>query len=120
MYEVYDGLTPEEKAKITDLRACIGVLSHQIAEATRELMELQAQICEVLLALYKIGDYVLAEVSVGKGKQWTKCLIELEAGHIYLRPVRKDGELSGKHFIFTPSTTGNLVKYSGYFKPVEE
>ena len=88
----------------------------KISNLNAERTALQEEALSIDIAPFKIGDYALAEVSSGRSKKWQKCLLECESGYLYVRPVKEDGELSGRHFSLIP-VSGH--KYSEYLKEVK-
>lgn len=77
---------------------------------------LQRELLEHNIKPFKIGDYALAKVPSGKSMKEQKCLLECEHGILYVRPVKADGELSGRHFSLTPC--GNYT-YADCLKEVK-
>lgn len=98
------------------LKADIESITAEIAkmEETREV--LKTTLLELEIKPFKIGDYALAKIPSGRSVKEQKCLLECESGILYLRPVKSDGELSGRHFSLIP-TSGH--KYSEYLKEVK-
>lgn len=80
---------------ISNTEEAIEKLQAKKTDMERELLELE-------IKPFKIGDYALAKVPSGKTMKEQKCLLECEHGTLYVRPVKADGELSGRHFILTP------------------
>ena len=103
----------ERKAEIKNLLKEIEV---KISNLQDEKIALQEELLSIDIAPFKVGDYVLAEVSSGRTKKWQKCLIECESGFLYVRPVKEDGELSGRHFSIIPF---GEQKYSDFLKEVK-
>lgn len=87
-----------------------------ILNLQNEKTTLQEEALSIDIAPFKIGDYALAEVSSGRSKKWQKCLLECESGYLYVRPVKEDGELSGRHFSIIPF---GEQKYSDFLKEVK-
>lgn len=77
---------------------------------------LEKDLLELEIAPFKIGDYALVKVPSGKSHKEQKCLLECgEYGTLYVRPVKADGELSGRHFSLIPINKN----YSDYLKEVK-
>lgn len=98
--------TPEKKVATDEKR--VAELEKEIADISsniKGLFELRTKKKEELLSIkiapYKIGGYALAEVPSGKTIKEQKCLLECVEGELYLRPVKDNVELSGRHFICT-------------------
>ena len=100
------------KAEISNLLKEIEV---NIIKLNNERKALQEELLSIDITPFKIGDYVLAEVSSGRSKKWQKCLLECESGYLYVRPVKENGELSGRHFSIIPF---GEQKYSDFLKEV--
>ena len=83
-----------EKQLLNDIRGIDEDI--KLLESKRE--ELEKDLLELRIKPFKVGEYVLAEVNSGRSKKEQKCLLECERGILYLRPVKPDGELSGRHF----------------------
>lgn len=107
----------EKTGRIEEIKNLISSIDKQVTSLLVEKEELQKELLEISIKPFKIGDYCMAEVNAGKTKKVQKCLLENEGGILYLRPVKNDGELSGRHFSLTP-ICGKT--YSDYLKPVEE
>lgn len=107
-----------KEEKIIKLIDEISGINKQIFDLQVEREEKKNTILAIKLAPYKIGDYVVAEVPSGRGtRKSQKCLLECEDGTLYLRPVKADGNLSGRRFSLIP--VGGK-SYSDYFKEVKE
>lgn len=76
-------------------------LKVQALELNEQLKSVNAEITELKIAPFKNGQKVLCEIHVGRGKKWQECVIEIEENFVYVRPYRKDGELSGMRFRVT-------------------
>ena len=64
----------------------------------------------------EVQKEMLESIPSGRSTKEQKCLLECENGTLYLRPVNKDGELSGRHFSCTPVNK----EYSEVLKRVRE
>ena len=106
--------TPKED--IVSLREQLQNTEHRISALEGQKRVLKDKILSLEIAPVKIGDYVIATVPSGRTSKEQKCLLESDNGILYLRPVTKSGELSGRRFSFTPVTQS----YQDYLKPVEE
>lgn len=106
----------------------VSMLDTKIKETKGEIKDLENRLealykerLELLIAPYKLGDHVLAEVPCGAGRRVTECLLENgltgeSTGTLYLRPFKTDGELSERRFSLIP--VGDK-KYKDYFEPVK-
>lgn len=106
-----------QEDKVQELLAKISEIGVEIYNKYAEKNALEKELLELKIAPFKLGDYVMAEVSAGKTKKLQKCLLENDGGILYVRPVKADGELSNRHFSVIP--VGNKT-YSDILKPVEE
>lgn len=88
----------------------------QIKELNSEYRILEEELLSIQIAPFKLGGYALAEISSGRSKKWQKCLLECENGFLYVRPIKEDGVLSGRHFSIIPC--GDQT-YSEFLKEVE-
>lgn len=80
-------------------------LDMQIANLKQQRANLQKEILNLEIEPFRIGGYCMAEVKIGRSKKNRKCLIEADDGFLYLRPIKKDGELSEQRFLcFRPDT----------------
>ena len=106
----------EEQEKVMELlnKKCSDI-DTQIFQLQQEKLKLQEEILEIKIAPFKIGDYAYADIPSGRSVKNQKCLLECENGILYLRPVTKNGDLSGRHFSCTPITKS----YSEVLKKVE-
>ena len=96
--------------EIDNLKTDISTLINLKEQKKRELLELQ-------IKPFKIGGYAIAEIPSGRNRKEQKCLIECECGILYVRPVKEDGSLSGRHFSIYPLRDKT---YADYLKEVEE
>lgn len=74
---------------------------------------LQEEALNIHIAPFKVGEYAIVEVPVGRAKKEKKCLLECEGRLLYVRPVNEDGSLSGRHFLIFPHgerTYADLLK----------
>ena len=90
-------------------------INSEISKLHAKRIELERELLELEIKPFKIGDYALAEVPCGKSKKWQKCLLECENGILYVRPVKENGELSGRHF----SLLSLSRPYSDFLKEVK-
>lgn len=110
----------EDNKENTELKEKIGNLCDEINRKCVEMKKLLVEYANSLISPCKIGEYVSAEVPSGKSKKWTKCLLELNmnsdtTASVYVRPIKNDGELSGRHFevLFISGTS-----YSSLYIPI--
>lgn len=106
---------PEEQEKVMELLNKCSEIDTQIFQLQQEKIKLQEEILEIKIAPFKIGDYAYADIPSGRSVKNQKCLLECENGTLYLRPVTKNGELSGRHF----SCVSITKPYSELLKKVE-
>ena len=106
---------PREQKKVMELLNKCSEIDTQIFQLHQKKIKLQEEILEIKIAPFKIGDYAYADIPSGRSVKNQKCLLECENGTLYLRPVTKNGELSGRHFSCTPITKS----YSEVLKKVE-
>lgn len=104
------------KNEIASLREQLYDIDCRISALEGQKKAVKDKILSLEIAPFKIGDYVIATVPSGRTAKEQKCLLECEQGILYLRPVTKSGELSGRRFSFTPIKQS----YQEYLKPVEE
>lgn len=86
---------------ISQINAKMKKLSAKREELRKDLLSLD-------ITPFKLGDYALVEITVGRNKEWKKCLLEYYGGMLYARPVKEDGSLSARHYSvlsFTKSYT---------------
>lgn len=105
------------ESRVEELKLQIRINREKIASLEGENIELRRELLDLQIAPFKIGGYAMAEVCAGKSKKVQKCLLECELGTLYIRPIKNNGELSGRHFSICP--VGDQ-KYSDFLKPVEE
>ena len=106
---------PKTEDRFLELMSKCTDIDQKIFQLQQEKIKVQEEMLEIRIAPFKIGDYALANIPSGRSTKEQKCLIECENGILYLRPVNKDGELSGRHFSCTPITKS----YSEVLKKVE-
>lgn len=106
---------PEEQEKVMELLNKCSEIDTQIFQLQQEKIKLQEEILEIKIAPFKIGDYAYADIPSGRSVKNQKCLLECGNGTLYLRPVTKNGELSGRHF----SCVSITKPYSELLKKVE-
>lgn len=102
---------------ISTIEEKISKNNSQIRVLQEENKDLYKKLLEEKIKPFKIGGYAMAEVVAGKSRKVQKCLLECEFGSLYVRPVKENGELSGRHFSMCPMPGKT---YSDYLKPVEE
>ena len=88
----------------------------RISKLQEENVVLKNNLLELSISPFKLGSYALVEVNKGKSVQKCKCLLESEDDVLYARPLKNDGELSGRHFIV--GNYNNDLK--SLLRPVEE
>ena len=108
---------PETEDKFLSLMKKCTDIDMQICKLQDEKVEIQKEMLEIKIEPFKVGDYAYADIPSGRSKKRQKCLLECESGVLYLRPVNKDGELSGRHFSCTPLPGKS---YSDLLQKVEE
>ena len=109
-------VNPKTEDKFLKLMSRITDIDQKIHELQEEKSAIRKEMLEIKIAPFKIGDYAMADIPSGRGVKNQKCLLECEDGFLYLRPVNKDGQLSGRHFSCCPVTKS----YSEVLKKVEE
>lgn len=100
----------DNRKRISELWDSISNIDSTIIKLQEQKKNLQEEMLSIEIAPFKIGGYALAEVCSGRRKKEQKCLLECEEGILFLRPIKPDGELSGRHFILTP-TDGDYSKF---------
>lgn len=101
---------------VEQLEADIRGIDVKMGILQREKEIKQVQLLEMKIKPFKIGGYALAKVPSGKSIKEQKCLLECEHGILYVRPVKPDGELSGRHFSLIP---GANYTYADCLKEVK-
>lgn len=113
-------------SKKTDKR--LSNIDTKIKETKGEMSDLENRLealykerLELLIAPYKLGDHVLAEVPCGAHRKVTECILENgltsdSIGILYLRPIKADGEPSGRRFSMLPV---GEKSYKDFFEPVK-
>lgn len=99
------------------IRGDINKINKEIGELMKKRTELRKDLLNLDIAPFKLGDFALVEITVGRNKVWKKCLLEYDDGMLYARPVKEDGPLSKKHYSVYPFYHKT---YSDYLKEVEE
>lgn len=93
---------PHDEDKFLELMKEVTDIDQKIYALQQRKEEVQREMLEIKLRPFKIGQTVLADIPSGRSRKLQKCLLECEGGTLYLRPVKNDGELSGRHFSMTP------------------
>lgn len=127
------GTSVKKSAPVKKSNTKVGVDSKQIEKVEADIKGVKAEIdqlnaklgflnqkrLELLIAPYKLGDRVIAEVQVGKTKKKTECILEAGEGDflgtLYLRPIKNDGEPSGRRFSLCPADNN----YQEWLEPVK-
>lgn len=104
------------ESKITSIQNKIKENDSAIRKLQEENQDLYKELLEEKIKPFVIGGYAMTEVVAGKSRKVQKCLLECEYGTLYVRPVKENGELSGRHFSVCPVNR----PYSDILKPVEE
>ena len=107
---------PNNEVLKKQLRNDIADIKEQIRDLKDELQDKERELLNEEIKPFKIGNYALAEISSGRSKKWQKCLLECENSTLYVRPIKEDGELSGRHFSIIP--LGDQT-YSDFLKEVK-
>lgn len=102
--------------RLEEINLEIGMLTKRIQADKETISSLQSEKLSLEIDPFKVGDYALVEIATGRTRKQQKCLLECVDGILYARPVKNDGELSGRHFSVIPFGK----KYSDVIKPVEE
>lgn len=106
----------KEEERFLQLMKEVSDLDTQIFNLQQRKEQVQNEMLEIKIKPFKVGQTVLSEIPSGRSKKWQKCLIECENGTLYLRPMKNDGELSGRHFSMTPIPPKT---YADYLKEVK-
>lgn len=109
-------ISPKTQDKYLELMKKVSDLQAEVYQKQLEIEKCQIEMAEIRLAPFKVGQDVMCEVSSGRTRKVQKCKIEIENGSVYVRPYKNDGELSNRHFNFTP--VGDKT-YADYFKEVK-
>lgn len=109
-------ITSKEESKYSQLLDKKTLIEESIYKFQCELEKVNNDLLALRLEPFKVGDIVLAPVSSGRGVKEQKCVIECDNGTCYLRPYKKDGTLSDRHFSCTP--IGDKT-YADIFKEVK-
>lgn len=127
------GTSVKKSAPVKKSNTKVGVDSKQIEKVEADIKGVKAEIdqlnaklgflnqkrLELLIAPYKLGDRVIAEVQVGKTKKKTECILEAGEGDflgtLYLRPIKNDGKPSGRRFSLCPVDNN----YQEWLEPVK-
>lgn len=103
--------------KIAEVDSKINKKCSEVEKLNEEILQLRKEKLELSLYLHKLGDTVIAEVQVGKTRKKSECVLEMsDEGILYVRPIKKDGELSGRRFSLVP--TGNKT-YHDFIEEVK-
>lgn len=98
--------------RVSALMAEISQINGEITDLNIRKVELEKELLNELIKPFKIGGYALVQVPCGKTTKEQKCLLECgEWGTLYARPVKADGELSGRHFSIIPVAGHNYLEY---------
>lgn len=108
--------TRKDNTEIQLLKARIAEIDSKIVDLLVEKSLKQDELLSLQIAPFKLGDYAVALLPSGRTAKEQKCLLESENGTLYLRPVTKEGKLSGRRFSYIPIKQ----TYQEYLKPVEE
>lgn len=85
-------------------------INFEISKLIEKKREIEHQILSLRIKPFEIGGYALVEITSGRSKKWQKCLLECEHGMLYVRPVKEDGSLSGRHFSIISNDYTDLLK----------
>lgn len=105
--------TTNTDSKRAELKNKIASTQSEIERLLEEKKVLEKELLELNIAPFKIGGYALVKVPCGKSTKEQKCLLECVDGFLYARPIKENGELSGRHFSLI------YQDYSKYLKEVE-
>ena len=98
--------------RVSALMAEISQINGEITDLNIRKVELEKELLNELIKPFEIGGYALVEIPCGKSKKEQKCLLECgEWGTLYVRPVKADGELSGRHFSIIPVAGHSYLEY---------
>lgn len=90
--------------KIAQVDSEINKKCSEVAKLNEEILQLRKEKLELSLYPHKLGDTIVTEVQVGKTRKKSECVLEMsEDGILYVRPIKKDGELSGRRFSLIPT-----------------
>lgn len=108
--------TAQGTSRLDEIDAEIAENRKVIAEQEERIKSLLEEALNIKIAPFKLGDYAMVDVRSGRQSKVQKCLLEGENGILYVRPIKNDGELSGRRFSITPVNKS----YAELLKPVEE
>lgn len=104
--------------KIAEVDSKINKKCSEVEKLNEEILQLRKEKLELSLYPHKLGDTVISEVQVGKTRKKSECVLEMsDGGILYVRPIKKDGELSGRRFSLVP--TGNKT-YHDFIEEVKK
>lgn len=90
--------------KIAEVDSKINKKCSEVEKLNEEILQFRKEKLELSLYPHKLGDTVIAEVQVGKTRKKSECVLEMsDGGILYVRPIKKDGELSGRRFSLIPT-----------------
>ena len=96
------------------LKERIRELTEQEKKLKAELLECREQLTAMQLQPFHAGDDVICTLPNNKSLKGTfKGKIEIIADTVYIAPYKKDGTLSGRHYMVIPEEGKN---YSDYFQ----
>lgn len=104
-------MTNEDLNRLKELERQVSDVYIQIEELEKKKLAIRAEMANIRIKPFKVGDTVMCEVPNGrsKNKKLQKCVIEVGGvvgDTVYVRPIKENGELSGRHFaVFFDSFT---------------
>lgn len=110
-------IIPTDENRVITLLNRISEIDTKRFRLLEEKHRCQKEIIEIKLKPFKIGDEVFCEVPCGRTKKIQKCIIgvgddDYGSVSVYVRPYKKDGTLSERHFYISED-----ADYSRVFHP---
>ena len=111
-------VTPKQEEVFAKCHSRISEIEAEIFKLQEEREQLLKDILEMKISPFKIGDYAMADIKIGRSVKNQKCLLECDNGTLYLRPFKNDGTLADRHFSCIPIP--NKSSYSDLLRKVGE
>ncbi len=106
-------MTEAEKKKIEELTLAINQKTEQANKLKAEILKYKEERTALKLLPFHAGDEAICTLPDNKnthGKPF-RCIIEISGDTVYAAPFKKDGTVSGRHYMIVPEEGNTYEEY---------
>ena len=102
-----------EKKRIEELNAEISEKTEQAHKLNAEILKCREERTALQLLPFHAGDEAICTLPDNKNTQGKpfRCIIEISSDTVYAVPFKKDGTVSGRHYMVIPAEDKTFTDY---------